>query len=119
MLEKHLEAGALSKPTGSVLETCWSKEMMAECVVSLDSRLEQVASLMSRIRSAGEGVFTSLWPTWDIPSSIFTLADNLSMAPDRIDELKESAARSGAEMALCLLLSWYPTADVQTISSGA
>ena len=112
-----LQAEALSKASGSVLETCWSKEMMAECVVSLDGRLEQVASLMSRIRSADEGVFTSLWPTRDIPSSIFALADNLYMAPDRIDKLKESVARSGAEMALCLLLSWYPTANVQTIAS--
>ena len=114
-----IEHHALSEAGGSVVETCWSAETLDKCVVTLQDLLAQVGDLVRRMRSGGNEICKTIWPDKDVPTSVFSLADHLSIAPERIDELRESAARLGAEMTLSLMLSWYPNADVRTIASGA
>ena len=113
------EHRTLSEAGDSVVKTCWSTGVLDECVVSLEDLLAQVGDLVRTMRSGGNEICKTIWPDKEVPTSVFSLADHLSTAPERIDELRESAARLGAEMTLSLMLSWYPNADVKTIASGA
>ena len=52
------------------------------------------------------------------PTSIKETLEKLSMLPARLDELKRSAARSGALTALIQAKAWIPDLDSSDIGSG-
>ena len=57
----------------------------------------------------------ALWPEEPIPGTTEGLLKRLSEAQDRMIEWRESAARVGADEALCWLLSIYETLDLDKV----
>ena len=72
-----------------------------------EARLAPVGEHLGRLRDAAVEVFKVLWPGQAVLETTLRLAKWLAVAPGRINEWRESAARAGAEMALSFVLSWY------------
>jgi hypothetical protein len=70
-------------------------------------RITPVTMLGHELRLAVEELFRLLWPTETLPADLAHLVKWLETAPDRLLDWKESAARTGANMALSFMLSWY------------
>jgi hypothetical protein len=79
-----------------------------ELVALVKGQLHPVAKLGGDFRRAIVSVFKTLWPGRAVPDEIQALLKWIPLAPNRVDVLKESAARAGAEQALEFVLSWYP-----------
>ena len=75
--------------------------------------------LFRSMKSASRDLCATLWPTEEPRSSIFALADKLTLGPAEVDEWRESAARSGAGLAMAMVLAHYPEVDVDEVAEGA
>ena len=71
------------------------------------------------MKAAAQDICAVLWPTEEPRSSIFALADKLTLGAAEVEEWKESAARSGAGLALAMVLAHYPDVNVDEVAEGA
>jgi hypothetical protein len=80
-------------------------------------RITPVTMLGHELRLAVEELFRLLWPTETLPADLAHLVKWLETAPDRLLDWKESAARTGADMALSFMLSWYEEVSLDQLES--
>ena len=83
--------------------------MVAEITVAAKARLEAVERQMNQLFEDGLSMVAALWPGAVAPSSVSRLARWLEAGAARLNAWRASAARAGADMALGIVLSWYPT----------
>lgn len=57
----------------------------------------------------------ALWPDEPVPKNLSTLMDKVGEFQDRLIEWRESAARVGADEALCWIFSIYKTLDLDKV----
>jgi hypothetical protein len=62
-------------------------------------------------------IFKVLWPGEAIPANLTLTSERLKDAGRRIREWKCSAARAGADAALCIACSWYEELDLDAFHS--
>ena len=79
---------------------------------SASSRLFQLGKELQALKQAAGGVLENLWPDAPIPETLHDLSVRLDGAPVGIDKQTEMAALGGTDMALALVLSWYPDVKV-------
>lgn len=60
----------LSESATAAVNSFWSSEAMASTVVTLEDMLEQIASLVERMKMGVMGIFRVMWPTNTPPTSI-------------------------------------------------
>lgn len=77
----------------------------------LGDRLGRTIGLLERLKSAAQGVCTSLWLDELAIVNVPSLATRLLQAPVHISQWKELSARIGALMALTLVQGQFPTAE--------
>lgn len=96
------------RAAGAVIEeyAAWT---VAEITVDAKARLETVERGMDRLFEAGLSMVAALWPAAVAPATANRLARWLKAGAARLGACRASAARAGAEMALGVVLSWYPT----------
>ena len=70
------------------------------------------------MKEAAGGVLKNLWPDAPVPKALHDLSVLLDGAPAGVDEQMEMAAQGGAEMALHLVMSWYPDVQVDMLTGG-
>ena len=70
------------------------------------------------MKEAAGGVLKNLWPDAPVPETLHDLSVHLDGAPAGIDEQMEMASRGGADMALTLVMSWYPDVKVDMLTGG-
>ena len=70
------------------------------------------------LKDAAGGVLENLWPDAPVPEALYDLSVRLDGAPASIDEQVEMAARGGTDMALALVMSWYPEVKVDMLTGG-
>ena len=68
------------------------------------------------MKEATGGVLKNLWPHAPVPETLHDLSICLDGAPAGIDEQVEMAARGGTDMALALVMSWYPEVKVDMLT---
>ena len=73
---------------------------------------------MQELREAAGGVLKNLWPNAPIPETLHDLSVRLDRAPAGIGEQVEMAAQGGSDMALALVVSWYPNVDANMLTGG-
>ena len=90
----------------------------AGSVLSASSRILQRGKELQALREAAGGVLENLWPDVPVPETLDDLSVRLDGAPAGINEQMEMAARGGSNMALALVVSWYPNVDVNMLMVG-
>ena len=88
---------------------------MEEWLYSVRARIANVQKLSEEALEAMKEFFRVLWSKKTAPATIRELAEVLSGAQDRMIEWCESAARVGADEALCYILSFYETLELEKI----
>lgn len=73
----------------------------------LEDRLAQTIGLLEQLKSAGQGVCTSLWLDELAPVDVPLLATRLLQALVHIAQWKESSAWAGAGMTLALVQGYF------------
>ncbi|KAM0920801.1 hypothetical protein ACQ4PT_007282 [Festuca glaucescens] len=76
-------------------------------LAAMQARITPITMLGHELRLAVEEIYRLLWLTKTLPAELGRLVEWLNTAPDWIQDWKESSARSGADMALSFVLSWY------------
>ena len=82
---------------------------------SVRARIASVQKLSEEALDAMKQFFQVLWLNKTAPNTIRELVEVLSGAQDRMIEWRESAARVGADEALCYILSCYETLELEKI----
>lgn len=113
-----LRQRSVSTSVVRVLEALWSPESMANCIVTVEYRLEQMATLVCDFKTAAQGLFATMWPKKEVPSSTFALTDHFTSSPDAVYGWMKSVARAGAGAALAFLRAHHPDGDLKKITSG-
>ena len=84
-----------------------NSEAMAGWEPSAEDQVALLGEKAKALRDADEAVFATTWDSEPQPGSMAELAVRLQEVPDAVDRLRELAARSGAEMALTMVMSWF------------
>jgi hypothetical protein len=61
--------------------------------------------------------FQSLWPGEKVPSRVEAIAARLNESNAWLNGWRHSSARSGADMALKFVCSWYGTLDLNALAA--
>ena len=77
-----------------------------------------LAEEINGLRAVGNDLFHYIWPDLGEVHNMASLAVALSKGIDVLDVHKEWAALGGVEMALALVKSWYPGADLSVLTRG-
>ena len=77
-------------------------EAMAGFEPTAEDRVAALGEEAQALRGAGEAVFAATWESEAAPDNMAELATRLLEVPDAVERLRESAARSGEEMALTM-----------------
>ena len=85
---------------------------------SASSRLHHFHQEFKLLKEAAGGVLENLWPDAPVPETLHELSNRPDGAPTGIDEQVEMAARGGTDMALALVMSWYPEVKVDMLTGG-
>ena len=85
---------------------------------SASSRILQLGKELQELREAADGILENLWPNVPVPETLHDLSVRLDRAPAGIGEQVEMAAQGGSDMALALVVSWYPNVDVNMLTGG-
>ena len=80
---------------------------MASFEPTAEDRVAALDEEAQALRGAGEAVLAATWESEAVPDDMAELAARLQEVPDAVERLRESAARSGAEMALTMIMSWH------------
>jgi hypothetical protein len=92
-----------------------AKLSSGELLASTEGRLQPMAKLGSELLQVVVSMFKALWPGQVVPGDIRTLLQWISLISNRVEVLKESAARAGAKQALSFVLSWYPGVNLDQL----
>ena len=89
---------------------------------AIEDWLHSVRTRISAIRRRGEQTCDlvedcckALWPDEPVPEDLSALMEKVEEFQDRLIEWRESAARVGADEALCWILSCYETLDLDKV----
>ena len=85
---------------------------------SASSRILQLGKELQELREAASSILENLLPNAPVPETLHDLSVCLDGAPAGIEEQVEMAARGGSDMALALVVSWYPNVDVNMLTGG-
>jgi hypothetical protein len=88
-----------------------------ELVALAKGRLHPVAKLSKDLHKAIISIFETLWPGMAAPDEVQALLQWITLASNRLDIWKESAARAGTEQALEFVLSWYPGINLDQLEN--
>ena len=72
-------------------------------VLWLESRMDRVVAYLARLKAAMTRVDAKLWPQAELSQDLESLMARLNQIPGRVQELKKSSARCGADVALSLV----------------
>ena len=86
-------------------------------MLSASSRVLQLGVELQALKEATGGILENLWPNAPVPGTLHDLSVRLDRAPAGIDEQMEMAARGGTDMALSLVVSWYPSIDLNMLTA--
>ena len=91
----------------------WNVE---DFVVALDARIPHVKGALCTYKAGVQKLNNKLFRSRAEPIPAKTaedVAQNLKVAPRRLDAMLDSAFRSGVQASLAIVKSWHPTADLQ------
>ena len=103
------------KAVASVLVLPQHSGAAAGAVPFASSRLLQFGQEFQALKEAAGGVLANLWSDAPVPKTLHDLSVRLDGAPAGIDGQVEMAARGSTDMALALVMSWYPDVMVHKI----
>ena len=90
----------------------------AGAVLSASSRLLQLGKELQALKEAASSVLENMWPDAPVPETLQDLSVQLDGASVGIDEQMEMAAWGSTDMALALVMSWYPDVKVDMLTGG-
>ena len=101
-----------------VVADCWQ---MDDHLIALAHRLAPLQMLGMEVFNAAVHTFRMLWPGDQTEMTPKKLAERLMGSGPWLDQWRESAARTGADEVLFVILSWYEGLDFdlfQTLRSN-
>jgi len=91
------------------IDTEWELD---DFLVALQARISPIQRIGCDVMNVAIRLCRILWPKDAVPTTARSLAERMTDAEDRLIEWRESAARVGADEALCWVLSWYETIEL-------
>ncbi|XP_037482367.1 uncharacterized protein LOC119361101 [Triticum dicoccoides] len=100
---RDFEAETGRVETGLDPINCPMKDEVAMNLLRLESRLDGAVDYLARLKAAMARMDVELWPQEEISQDLESLMTRLNQITDRVQELKKSFARCGADVALSLV----------------